>query len=201
MFAKGYEAPWKVKNHLWRILAAPFIRTRLLLQGVKIDPGCKFFGMPIIQRYGGSTIKIGANTELRSWLHSNPLAPIHPIVLATRTAEAHIIVGPNCGLTGTTIVAAAGITIGRNVLIGANCSIVDTDFHPLTPAEREIDINAGIARPIVIEDDVFIGMNALILKGVTIGAGAVIGAGSVVVKDVPKGFVAAGNPAKIIREV
>ena len=85
--------------------------------------------------------------------------------------------------------------------MGGNASIVDFDFHPLTPEGRAENINAGAAAPLVIEDDVFVGMEALILKGVTVGEGAVVGAGSVVTQDVPPRTVVAGNPAQVVREV
>nr|WP_272505012.1 DapH/DapD/GlmU-related protein [Salinibacter ruber] len=73
-----------------------------------------------------------------------------------------------------------------------------TETCSCSPAE---DINAGAAAPIVIENDVFVGMEALILKGVTIGEGAVVGAGSVVTQDVPRRAVVAGNPATVVREL
>ena len=60
---------------------------------------------------------------------------------------------------------------------------------------------AGRHAPVVIEQDVFIGMNSLILKNVRIGNGSVIGAGSVVVSDIPPGVIAAGNPAQVIRSI
>jgi len=110
-------------------------------------------------------------------------------------------VGEDCGFTGTTLVAADRITIGDRVLVGGNASIVDCDFHPLTPEGRAETINAGAAAPIVIEDDVFVGMEALILKGVTIGQGAVVGAGAVVTQDVPPRTVVAGNPATVVGKV
>ena len=71
--------------------------------------------------------------------------------------------------------------------------IWDTDFHPLDPEKRKVHrtLNAH-ASPIIIEDDVFIGARALILKGVTIGKGAVIGASAVITKDVPPGYIAVG---------
>jgi len=122
-------------------------------------------------------------------------------VLATRKPTAQIHIGNNCGFTGTTLVAAEAITIGNRVLVGANSTIADTDFHPLQPAARVQDILNGAHKPIVIEDDVFVGMNCLILKGVTIGTGSVIGAGSVVTRDVPPGVVVAGNPAAIVRKL
>ena len=101
-------------------------------------------------------------------------------------------------MTGATIVAAERIEIGDRVFLGANATIVDTDFHPLDPQTRRIDVLAGRHAPVLIESDVFIGMNSLILKGVQIGTGSVIGAGSVVVRDVPPGVIAAGNPAQVV---
>ncbi len=87
------------------------------------------------------------------------------------------------------------------MFIGANSTICDTDFHPLNPLEREKAPTAGLSRPIIIEADVFIGMNVLILKGSHIGHGSVIGAGSVVSGDIPAGVIAAGNPARVIRDI
>jgi len=78
---------------------------------------------------------------------------------------------------------------------------MDTDFHPLDAALRRLEPSRGATRPVVIEDDVFIGVNCLILKGVTIRRGSVIGAGSVVTGSVPPHVVAAGNPARVVREL
>ncbi|HHV59804.1 MAG TPA: acyltransferase [Clostridiaceae bacterium] len=91
------------------------------------------------------------------------------------------------------------IHAGQSVKIGSNCNIswdvciMDRDYHKLN-SETEV------IRPVVIEDDVWIGCNSIILKGVTIGKGAVVAAGSVVTKDVPPGTLVGGNPAKIIKE-
>ncbi|MCB8984703.1 MAG: hypothetical protein H6659_12815 [Ardenticatenaceae bacterium] len=195
------DTPWRLSNHFWRIVQWPFIRLQFLWHGIRWQAGWRIFGRPIIQRYRGSVITIGKGVELRSGYGTNPLAPNHPVVLATRKPTAQIHIGNNCGFTGTTLVAAEAITIGNRVLVGANSTIADTDFHPLQPAARVQDILNGAHKPIVIEDDVFVGMNCLILKGVTIGTGSVIGAGSVVTRDVPPGVVVAGNPAAIVRKL
>lgn len=91
------------------------------------------------------------------------------------------------------------------MLVDGNASIVDFDFHPLTPEGRADDINAGAAVPIVIGDDVFVGMDALVMKGVPIcggpiGGGAMVSAGSVRTQDVPRA-IGAGNPAMVMREL
>lgn len=97
-----------------------------------------------------------------------------------------------------TILDEAKVTIGRNVFIGPNVSIY-TACHPLGATLRAT--GAEWAEPVTIGDDVWIGGNAVILPGVTIGSRCVIGAGSVVTKDIPPQHVAAGSPARIIRHI
>ena len=77
---------------------------------------------------------------------------------------------------------------------GANVTIMDGDAH-------QDDSRAGKNAPIVIEDNVWIGANATILKGVTIGRNSLIGAGSVVVKSIPENVIAAGNPCRVIKSL
>lgn len=178
--------------------ALPVVRAEFLLAGIKWGRHWRIFGRPILQRHGGSRIILGDYLALRSTPRSNPLSPHQPVLLSTRTKGSQITIGHHCGLTGVVVVAASSVTIGDRVLIGSNAVIADTDFHPLAPEDRLIDINAGKTEPIVICDDVFIGTQAMILKGVTIGAGAVVGARSVVTRDVPPGAIVAGNPARII---
>ena len=193
--------PWTVGLELRRRLAWPLIRAQFAWHGVAWGRGWKIFGRPILQRHRGSRIGLGDGLTLRSWPRSNPLAPTAPVVLSTRRADAVIDISDDCGFTGTTLVAADRITIGDRVQVGGNASIVDFDFHPLVPEERREHFNDGAAAPIVIEDDVFVGMEALILKGVTIGEGAVVGAGAVVTQDVPPRTVVAGNPATVVRSL
>lgn len=193
--------PWTVRLELRRFLAFPLLRAQFSWHGIGWGRGWKIFGRPIIQKYRESEIRLGNGLYLRSWPRSNPLAPKHPVVLSTRSSSAVIDVGDDCGFTGVTLVAEAGIEIGDRVQVGGNASIVDTDFHPIEPEVRAEDLNAGEAAPISIGDDVFVGMEALILKGVTVGDSAVIGAGSVVSRDVPPRTVVAGNPANVVGEV
>lgn len=89
-----------------------------------------------------------------------------------------------------------GITLGEHVLVGPKVNII-TINHDSDPENR----SATYGRPVVIEDKVWIGINATILPGVRVGYGAIIGANSVVTKDVPPMTVVAGNPARIIKEL
>lgn len=95
--------------------------------------------------------------------------------------------------------AGAGISIGRDGLFGARVEIFDSDFHGLAPGERRD--GEPCTAPVRIGDNVFVGMGVRILKGATIGSDSVIGAGAVVAGEIPAGVIAAGNPARVIREL
>ncbi|WP_455281684.1 DapH/DapD/GlmU-related protein [Cupriavidus necator] len=103
-------------------------------------------------------------------------------------------------MSGVTVCAVGSVSIGENCLIGANVIIFDTDFHPVEPLERRSKpIESARNKPVVIENNVFIGANSIVGKGVSIGDNSVVGAGSVVMTSVPANCVVAGNPAKIVR--
>jgi len=93
------------------------------------------------------------------------------------------------------------LKIGDSVMLGPNVTIIGGDHNFAVKGRKMCHVKSGgINLPIVIEDDVWIGANVTILKGVIIGEGSVIGAGSVVTKDIPKYTIVAGNPAKVIRK-
>jgi acetyltransferase-like isoleucine patch superfamily enzyme len=117
-------------------------------------------------------------------------------------------------LNGALIMAEELIEIGSHVLISWNVSIADSDFHPLDPVKRVQDTYALApfyeprpprpdlrAVPVKICDRAWIGMGAIILKGVTIGENSVVAAGAVVTKSVPPNVVVAGNPAVVVKEL
>jgi len=195
------NTPWKITNELLRRLLFPYIRLFFAVNGIQWENNWKILGVPIIQKHRLSLIRIGPGLGLRSTTRSNPLGPNHPVILCTWKSGAVIEIGKNFAMTGGALVAAKRITIGNDVNLGANSTVIDTDFHPLDPIERRLNPQDAEAAPININDDVFIGMNCLILKGVTIGQNSIIGAGSVVSRDIPPGVIAAGNPAKIIKSI
>jgi acetyltransferase-like isoleucine patch superfamily enzyme len=170
--------------------------------GLQIGKSCSFAGLPIITMAPESDIALGDAVRILSRFDSNPAGLPHPTILAALTGGSAILIGEQTGISGASIVARSTITIGRHVLIGAGACIWDTDFHPLAPDQRQQHLtrDAGCA-PIKIEDHVFIGARAMILKGVTVGWGAVIGAGAVVTKNIAAGQVVAGNPAKVVGRV
>lgn len=114
--------------------------------------------------------------------------------------DATITIGNNVSLNGTTITSRASVSIGDNTQIGPNTIIMDFDGHPVWPPEDRWE-KKGPAAPVVIENDVWIGMNCLILKGVKIGHGSVIAAGSVVTKNVEPESIYGGNPARRIKSI
>ena len=201
MITQIWDAPWKTWNEIWRWLAYPRVRLLFAMNGIPWGCGWRFYGVPVIQKHRRSQMTFGPGLQLRCSLRSNPLGPNHPVVISTWQAGAILGIGANFRMTGGVLCAAERITIGNNVVVGANTAIMDTDFHPLDPEQRWLRPSDGKAATIVIEDDVFIGMNCLILKGVTLGQGSVIGAGSVVTRDVPPRVIVAGNPARFVREL
>ena len=92
----------------------------------------------------------------------------------------------------------APVHIGANAFIAPGVCLACAG-HAIVPEQRSAGI--GTSKPIVIEDDVWIGANTVVCGGVTIGKGSVIGAGSVVNKDIPAGVVAVGNPCKVLRPI
>jgi acetyltransferase-like isoleucine patch superfamily enzyme len=126
------------------------------------------------------------------------------------TSERGVIeIGADCYLDGASVIAEERVTIGDRVVIAVQVTIADSDFHPIDPEQRALDCVAlspsgdgnrppFLTRPVVIEDDVWIGFGAVLLKGVRVGRGAIIGAGSVVTKEVPAGMFVLGNPARIV---
>lgn len=190
--------PWRAWNELWRYLALPVIWLKFRINGIPWGAGWRIYGVPLIQKHARAVIRIGPGLWLRSSARSNPLAPAHPVVLSARQPGSRLVIGRGFAMTGGVLCAEESIEIGDRVTVGANCTIVDTDFHAPGGAAH---LTRGATAPVVIEDDVFIGMSALVLKGVRVGRGSVIGAGSVVTGDVPPGVIAAGNPARVVREL
>ncbi|MEO8344639.1 MAG: sugar O-acetyltransferase [Betaproteobacteria bacterium] len=96
------------------------------------------------------------------------------------------------------ILDVARVTVGNNVLFGPAVQVY-TASHPMSAEERRSGLEYG--KPVAIGNDVWLGGGAILCPGVTIGERTVIGAGSVVVRDLPAGVFAAGNPCRVIRQL
>ena len=121
--------------------------------------------------------------------------------------EGEIHVGNDSIIAGAIFMCAERIHVGRRVVISYHATIADCDFHPRDPAARMQDAIANApggnrlerppleSAPVIIEDDVSIGIGAILLKGVCVGRGARVHAGAVVTRNVAPGTIVAGNPA------
>ncbi len=122
--------------------------------------------------------------------------------IEARTATASINIGDGTHLNNNFVAIAEHtmISIGKNCKIGTSVEMLDSDFHGINLADRSRS-RPEWAKPVVVGDNVFIGSNTRILKGVTIGSGSVIANSSVVTRDIPSNVIAGGNPAKVIKEI
>ena len=122
-------------------------------------------------------------------------------------------IGQRCRIVDAYLLSDVHLRIGNGVVLGWHAMLVDSDFHPIDLEQRIVDARAispagrdrGAERPpfvsraVVLEDEVWVGPNAMILKGVTVGRGAIIEAGAVVTRDVAAGARVIGNPAQPVR--
>ena len=148
---------------------------------------------------GRGTIRIGAGVEF-GWQRSASFYSGYSHVEAV-APESVIEFGDGAEVNNSAFIKSEGpgIRIGPRALIGSFVEIFDSDFHDLHPDRRR----GGTPRmaPVELGENVFVGDRSIILKGVTVGRDTVVGAGSVVVSSLPEGVVAAGNPARVVREL
>ncbi len=178
---------WIIKT-LWTLIC----HIKIKFWSIKIGKHTTFIGRTIFYKESQSEIIIGNNCIFNSSSFFNFRGMNHCCILQTGAENAEINIGDNCGFSGVSIISKYKVTIGNHVNIGANSAIGDCDDHP--------DLYKTKPAPVSIKDNVWIGMNVIILKGVTIGENTVIGAGSIVTKDIPANVVAAGNPCKVIKQ-
>ncbi|MFC1868752.1 acyltransferase [Thermodesulfobacteriota bacterium] len=168
--------------------------------GVDLGRGCQFTGTPYFRKHPTAKISIGSICVFRSAEWSNSIGLNRRcFISASRNAE--IVIGRESGFSSTIITANKAIHIGNHVLCGGNCTICDNDRHSIDLVERRNNLPGQAAAPIIIEDDVFLGMNTVVLKGVKIGYGTFVAANSVVVDSLPEKVLAGGHPARIIRHL
>jgi len=151
----------------------------------RLELGCKWPGL----RYFPSEFKLAENAKIAVEGHFYLMTGCHLAI----NEGATLTLGSGYINNHATIDCFESITIGHGVAISSGVTIRDSDNHA-------INGNPVIAAPIVIEDQVWIGLNATILKGVRIGSGAVVAAGAVVTSDVPPNALVGGVPAKVIKQ-
>jgi acetyltransferase-like isoleucine patch superfamily enzyme len=124
---------------------------------------------------------------------------------------AEVVIGNDTFVGASQIVCATRVEIGDDVLVSWGCTITDHNSHSLSWAERSNDVREWyherkdwshvVSKPVKLGNKCWIGMRAIVLKGVEVGEGAIVAAGSVVTKNVPSWTIVGGNPAKFIQEI
>lgn len=180
LFRRARVSRYRAISTCRQVSGSPIVRQPLLLLG----EGSIAFGREV---------EFGWRTSMR--FHSGYCQ------IEAATPGANVDIGDGVQINNNAFIKSEGpgIRIGARALLGSEVTIYDSDFHDLRP-ERRRDGQPRM-EAVEIEEDVFIGDRVVVLKGVRIGAHTVIGAGSVVTSSIPAGVIAAGNPARVIREI
>jgi len=181
-----------------------FIRCRIIFFGNNVHySSFKTIGIPYVSVAIGGNFSIDENLSMNNGIRGNPIGCYNRCTFFVDEG-ASLKIGSNLGISQAALICHISIKIGDNVKIGGGTLIFDTDFHALNSKLRLSHLSDFVNKrklPVVLEDNVFIGANCTILKGVTIGKNSIIGASSVVSKNIPSNEIWAGNPAKFIRKI
>jgi len=171
-----------------------FYTKRFLAPGFDaLGPGLDVTSPWNIELWGGG---ISAGSHLH--LHAAKGNFVRIATWRTGDREGRVEIGDNVLISpGTHIVASDRIVIGSDTMIASQCYISDSDWHDTYDRTAELDKH----RPIVIGRNVWLGVRAIVGKGVSIGDNSIVGAGAVVTRDIPANCIAAGNPARVVREL
>jgi maltose O-acetyltransferase len=175
-------------DRLWSDGRAALAARWYLRRADRVGARVRVRGRPVIKNWG--RMEVGARVQLVSTIATLELVAMKD---ATLQIGERTLVNYGCS-----IAAAERVTIGAECLIGTHAIIIDNDFHRLEPERR---LETPESKPITIEDNVWIGARVIVLPGVVIGEGACIAAGSVVNADVPPRTLAAGVPARVIKQL
>jgi acetyltransferase-like isoleucine patch superfamily enzyme len=184
---------WTVQTKLvLRLLGCPYGRD------LRVD------GRIIIRVAKRGAIRLGDNVSINSRTGSNLVGRTNPTIFHCM-GDGHITFGNNSGCSFAVLSSKSSIRIGDHTKLGGNARIYDHDYHAVDYLSRRSPVNdiaACKTAPVVVGDDILIGANAIILKGVTIGDRSIVGAGSVVaLKNIPPDSLVAGNPARALRKL
>lgn len=172
-------------QHIWRNGWA-LLRARWYLRhATTVGPGVRIWGRPWIRNWGQMIIH--DKVRIISTVARSELIAVE----GTLEIGARTYINYGCSFGANQLVK-----IGPDCNIGTYVIMIDNDFHRLEPERRN---ERPESKPIILEENVWLGARVIVLRGVTIGAHSVVGAGSVVTKDIPCRSVAAGVPAKVIR--
>ena len=189
MFVKIAKSIFIVRRLIVREISTFVAKLKCMLWNIPCGKKLKIYGSVLFYKEPGSKITIGDGCCFNSSDLLNFRGINHRCILQTGSSSALIQIGDGCSFSGVSIVCDDKVILHNNVRVGANSSIADRDGH------------GGGIKPVVIRENVWLGMNVHVLKGVTIGENSIIGAGSIVTKDIPANVVAAGNPCRVIKPI
>lgn len=187
-------------NPINQLIAYTYLRAH----GVDCEYGAiRLQGFPIIRKAPGSSIKITGRVHLISKAEYNVAGVNHRCIISTVSKNASIRIKGPFGASGCAIVASKSINIDKNVTLGVNTKIYDTDFHPIDPIYRSSPEYSDKVKsgPVEIGENVWICANSTVLKNVRIGQNAVVGAHSLVLKSIPENVVFGNEPAHFIYDL
>ena len=180
-----------------------YIKRRKLLSISGVEGGDDLIvqGWPDIILNNGAKLYIGRQVVLNSSARNYHVFMHSAVKIFAEGADARVIIGDCTRMNGACIHARASVKIGANCLIASNCQIMDSSGHALSFDDVDNRIKTrGKSKPVEIADSVWLGVNCIILPGVTIGRGSVIRAGSVVSESIPPFALAGGNPAIVLKQ-
>ena len=177
-------------------------RASLYLQGCLFGSDFATTGHCSFKARKKMSIQVGSHVRLLAGWRSNRVGLSGPVLLQT-FGIGEIEIGDSSGGSACVLSSRSKIMLGKHVNLGGNVRIYDHDFHALEPEfrrlgqkEQEPHVRTS---PVEIGDDVFVGANAMILKGVRLGARSIVAAGAVVFRgEYPPDCILAGNPAQIV---
>jgi acetyltransferase-like isoleucine patch superfamily enzyme len=197
-----YKIFYTIRKKSSIVFSTIIFRFKLRYFKCSIGIGSLIDGKVLLKFSKTSALTIGKNFNLNSRPSSN-LVGISNLASFQCIFDGKIIIGDNCGFTSSVLSARNKIVIGDYVKIGGNVRIFDHDYHSLDHIMRKDPITDAAntkIEAVIVGNNVFIGTNSIILKGVNIGDRSIIGAGSVVsLKNIPEDSIVAGNPARIIK--
>jgi acetyltransferase-like isoleucine patch superfamily enzyme len=191
-------------TRLSRALSTPIVRGFLRFHQCPVGHCFLADGIPRIRMQRPGSISVGNNVTLNCRKMSNLAGISQPTILQCLN-EGRISLGDDSGLSGAILSSRRHISLGQRCNLGVNARVYDHDFHSLDHShrtDRRTDQMHTKSAPIEIDDDVLVGANVIILKGVSIGPRSIVAAGSVVTKGIyPADSLIGGNPAKVIRQL
>lgn len=144
-------------------------------------------------------VELGEGATLRSLTKGYHGGMPFPCTILVDRANAHVTIGKNSRLNGVYVHSQKSVRIGKNCVIAAGVNIIDSNGHELISTNRTAGRDEP--EPIEIGENVWIGMNAIVLKGTRVGNNSVIGANSVVSGNFPENSLIIGNPARLVKQL